>query len=508
MLIFRKSVRSLIPAVVVMSLLLSAIAVQPASALVSPTVLSVTRADADPTAAGTVHFTVTFSAPVNNVDDTDFGLAVGSIADADIVAFTGTPGDSAYTVAVTTGTGLGTIGLDVEDGTDIVAAEDGSPLVSGFTAGDVYTVQNPTVISVTRVTESPSSLPNVEFLVTFSVPVDGVNTGTTSDFSLTVSGVVGAKVKTLAGTAPSATYTVTVGTGSGNGKIRLNVRDNDSIRGPDSGRQLGGPGTGNGAFTTGETYTIIKVPTAKSPAGTFWDMTPKLTWSLVPRATKYQYQMYKGTTLLYTGTLLATSCTLTCSKTTSYVLLPGPYSWHVRAYIDGGWKPYSPLKIFTVYAPRAGHWGQHTPSSVAEFYVTPDRSKVNKFTYFFWVPTPTYYCYGWWYIYATIKLPISSTGKFAFDHTTFFGRGAFAPSALDATTATGKAGIRSLSVSGCGTFTSSGAWSLNWADGSQPSAASLDLGDQSAAGLDLSTPIHVLKLIFLPSEDLLNPLQP
>lgn len=469
MLIFRKSVRSLIPAVVVMSLLLSAIAVQPASALVSPTVLSVTRADADPTAAGTVHFTVTFSAPVNNVDDTDFGLAVGSIADADIVAFTGTPGDSAYTVAVTTGTGLGTIGLDVEDGTDIVAAEDGSPLVSGFTAGDVYTVQNPTVISVTRVTESPSSLPNVEFLVTFSVPVDGVNTGTASDFALTVSGVVGAKVKTLAGTAPSATYTVTVGTGSGNGKIRLNVRDNDSIRGPDSGRQLGGAGAGNGAFTTGETYIIQKIPIQKAPGATSWDTTPTFKWTQIPRAEKYQFQVFRGTSLLYTSSLLGTSCPMSpCGRTPTNFLAPGYYNWKVRAMIDGTWKPYSPLKNFTVVAPMAGYWGS-IPASWVSFWVTPNRTQVKNVT--IWM----YACGGWKGVYDPNSRSINpGSGRFSFINGSMAASGAFAKTSISPNTASGTGKLGSFYWPGCGYISHPYAsWSNHWITSSQPSGMDL-----------------------------------
>ena len=52
---------------------------------------------------------------------------------------------------------------------------------------------------------------------------------------------------------------MTVGTGSGDGTLRLDLVDNDSIL-DSSGIPLGGAGTGNGDFNTGEAYTISKVP--------------------------------------------------------------------------------------------------------------------------------------------------------------------------------------------------------------------------------------------------------
>jgi len=54
---------------------------------------------------------------------------------------------------------------------------------------------------------------------------------------------------------------VTVSTSAGNGTIRLDLIDNDSIVDADP-TPLGGPGAGNGNFTSGEVYTIgaVNVP--------------------------------------------------------------------------------------------------------------------------------------------------------------------------------------------------------------------------------------------------------
>ena len=77
---------------------------------VSPTVMSVVRANADYTNAGTVDFTVTFSEDVAgvDVDGSDFRL-VASVVDATIESVSGS--NSVYTVTVSTGTTGGVIGL-------------------------------------------------------------------------------------------------------------------------------------------------------------------------------------------------------------------------------------------------------------------------------------------------------------------------------------------------------------------------------------------------------------
>ncbi|MCC6490971.1 MAG: hypothetical protein IT364_26020, partial [Candidatus Hydrogenedentes bacterium] len=116
----------------------------------------------------------------------------------------------------------------------------------------------PEVFAVTALGPSPTNAASVQYSVTFSEPVNGVNA---SDFALTTVGITGASVTAVSGSADS--YTVTVATGSGDGTIRLDVIDNDSITATDDGTPLGGTGAGNGNFTSGEVYTVDKTaPTA------------------------------------------------------------------------------------------------------------------------------------------------------------------------------------------------------------------------------------------------------
>ncbi len=231
-----------------------------------PAVVSVVRAGASPSNAASVNFTVTFSESVTGVNVGDFNLVTTGLTGAAIVSRTQvTP--SVYTVNVNTGSGSGTIRLDVDDN-DSIRDLFNNPLGGpgnnngNFTTGEVYTIDRtpPSVVSVVRGNGNPTNLANVNFTVTFNENVTGVDV---NDFTLSTTGVIGASITSRTQVTP-AQYTVTVNTGSGNGTIRLNVADDDSIVDVMSS-PLGGTGVGNGAFNTGETYTVDKViPTVTS----------------------------------------------------------------------------------------------------------------------------------------------------------------------------------------------------------------------------------------------------
>jgi len=232
-----------------------------------PVVSSILRAEPSPTSAASVNFTVTFSESVTGVDIlppfNDFTLAIDpGITGAFIVGVTPVSGTT-YTVNVNTGSGNGTIRLDLVDDNSIRDVA-GNPLGGAnpgdgnFTAGETYTIAKsapsvPGVTNVLRADPNPTVAANVNFAVTFSEAVNGVDPG---DFTLTITGTInGTTVANVSGSGNS--YTVTVGTGSGDGGLRLDVLDDDSILNA-SGTPLGGPGAGNGAFTTGEVYTVDK----------------------------------------------------------------------------------------------------------------------------------------------------------------------------------------------------------------------------------------------------------
>jgi len=226
-----------------------------------PSVTSSLRADPNPTVADSVNFTVTFSEAVNGVDASDFALTpTGGVSGAFIANVTGS--GNIYTVTANTGTGDGTLRLDVLDD-DSITNSGGIPLGGtgagngNFASGEVYTIDKSVAVvtSSLRADANPTSAASVNFTVIFSEAVTGVDIG---DFFLTTSGAIsGAAITGINGSGN--TYTVTAGTGSGDGTLRLDVNDNDSILDL-SGVPLGGLGIGNGNFTTGEEYTISRTP--------------------------------------------------------------------------------------------------------------------------------------------------------------------------------------------------------------------------------------------------------
>jgi len=129
------------------------------SADIHPTVSFITRADANPTNAANVGFTVTFSEAVTGVGTSDFVLTTTGVSGASIVSLTGSC--DIYTVTVDTGSGDGTIRLDLVDDDSIVDGAS-NPLDGGFTSGEEYTIVHSPVFA--DVSEDHWAYPYIETL--------------------------------------------------------------------------------------------------------------------------------------------------------------------------------------------------------------------------------------------------------------------------------------------------------------------------------------------------------
>jgi len=117
----------------------------------------------------------------------------------------------------------------------------------------------PTVSSIARANPSPTNAASIQYTVTFSESVAGVDA---TDFTLTTSELTGTSITGVSGSG--STYTVTVNSGSGNGTIRLDLTDDDTVA-DGSGNKLGGTGAGNGNYTSGQVYTMDKTAPTLSP---------------------------------------------------------------------------------------------------------------------------------------------------------------------------------------------------------------------------------------------------
>lgn len=131
---------------------------------------------------------------------------------------------------------------------------EGSPRIEDGTVDlgiyETADFKDPYIDSITLLDADPTSAVSVSFQVWFSEDVTGVDLG---DFSLSVIGLTSSSLTGLSGSGQD--YTVTVNTGSGEGTIGIELNDDDSIEDVTS-KKLGGTGSGNGDYTSGDYYTI------------------------------------------------------------------------------------------------------------------------------------------------------------------------------------------------------------------------------------------------------------
>lgn len=232
----------------------------------APTVSSINRADASPTRATSLHWTVTFSEPVKNVAAGNFATATsgtgGSAPSVASAAPVGTAPTATWTVTMstagTTGSNTATVGLNLAGkGTIQDAAGNGLggsvPVVGQTYAFDT---QAPTVAAVNRAGSSPTNASSVSWTVTFSEAVTGV---VSANFSLAQTGLSGTpSVSAVSGSG--TTWTVTASTGSatpsGSGTLQLKLSSATGIA-DSAGNALGGALPVNG-----QSYAIDKTPPA------------------------------------------------------------------------------------------------------------------------------------------------------------------------------------------------------------------------------------------------------
>ncbi|MFZ5879943.1 MAG: S-layer homology domain-containing protein, partial [Chloroflexota bacterium] len=113
----------------------------------APTVTSITRASANPTTAASVDFEVTFSESVTNVGTADFSLGkTGGVSGEGITSVSGS--GTLYTVTVNTGTGAGTLRLDIPDTSAITDATGNTLAGLPYTSGPSYSIRTQTFADV------------------------------------------------------------------------------------------------------------------------------------------------------------------------------------------------------------------------------------------------------------------------------------------------------------------------------------------------------------------------
>jgi len=148
---------------------------------IQPLVTSITRNDPSPTSSQTISFTISFSESVQCVDDADLQLTTTGITGAiitQVTSATGTELDGQWIVSVNTGSGNGTLRLDVLSDCTIKDAV-WNDLSGGYTSGEEYTVikstptptHTPTPAATATPTETPVNTATPAFTAT-PMPTD------------------------------------------------------------------------------------------------------------------------------------------------------------------------------------------------------------------------------------------------------------------------------------------------------------------------------------------------
>jgi hypothetical protein len=151
---------------------------------IAPSVISSTRANTNPINAASVNFTVTFNESVTGVDTSDFSLTSSDLTGVSITAVSGGP--KIYTVSINTGSGSGTLRLNLLDNDSIIDSASnplgGSGLANGnFLTGQVYTIDKtaPTASSLAAANVTLSGGTTYSFTVIFSdnLAIDSASLG-------------------------------------------------------------------------------------------------------------------------------------------------------------------------------------------------------------------------------------------------------------------------------------------------------------------------------------------
>lgn len=219
-----------------------------------PMVVSIKSYGDNPTFHDSVTFQIEFSKAVISVDKNDFKIVAPGLTGTKIIDIGSNWDNITRWVTVSTGTGSGTLRLDIPNSATIKDTL-GNPLAAlPYTAGEYYVIDRsyPRVTSIQLADPNPTTAASVHFIVNFSEPVSGVDA---NDFFIYggVGGIQKAPITLITGSG--ASRTITVSTNKSINAVKLLLSDNDSIKNA-AGKPLGNIGTGNGSYLEGPHYTL------------------------------------------------------------------------------------------------------------------------------------------------------------------------------------------------------------------------------------------------------------
>ena len=181
------------------------------------TVSSVNRASTNPTNAASVNYTVTFSGNVSGLTAANFSLTTtGGISGASVGTPTGS--GTTWTIPVNTGSGDGTIRLDMVNTTGT------TPMVTTpYTSGEVYTIDKtaPT-ISI----GSPSANAASCGSITYTISYTGASSISLANGNITLNTMGNASANVAVSGSGTSVRTVTLSNFTGTGTLGISIAAN------------------------------------------------------------------------------------------------------------------------------------------------------------------------------------------------------------------------------------------------------------------------------------------
>ncbi|HRQ83295.1 MAG TPA: FG-GAP repeat protein, partial [Azospirillaceae bacterium] len=145
-----------------------------------PVTASITRDSSNPTSANIVLWKVAFNRPVVGLGASNFTLVPGGGVSGASISYWSNADLMTWYVAANTGTGSGTLGLNMTNDDNLIPALTPTPTPASPIVGEVYDINKgaptATVTAITRANGNPTSLASVSWNVTFSQSVVGLST--------------------------------------------------------------------------------------------------------------------------------------------------------------------------------------------------------------------------------------------------------------------------------------------------------------------------------------------
>ncbi len=150
--------------------------------VVSANVNSIVRANASPTNAATINYTVTFSSAITGLSTSNFNLTTTGVTGASVASVSGS--GSTWNVSVNTGSGDGTIRLDLVNDSGLSPNLANEP----FNTGETYAIdKSPPTISISSIINSPTNVSPIPLTISASEPVSGLDF---TDFAVTNGAII------------------------------------------------------------------------------------------------------------------------------------------------------------------------------------------------------------------------------------------------------------------------------------------------------------------------------